>query len=295
MPSNNVYVEQHIPTQLERSWAAFRRNKLAVIGFWCLVGLILVTIFAPLLAPWSPQHQTGHLLMAPSWVQSGQIEYFLGTDDLTRDMLSRLIAGSRLTFGYALMVAIGAGIVGVGIGVLAGMTKGLKSSFLNHILDSILSIPSLLLAIIVVAFLGVGEMQVLLAVWLSLIPRIIRAVYTAVHNEIEKDYIIAARLDGANDFYLLYHSIFPNMAVVLSTEMTRAISVAILDIAALGFLGLGAQPPAPEWGAMLGDSVELIFTAPWTVTLPGMAIAFSVLVVNLVGEGVSQAINAGTE
>lgn len=295
MPSNNVYVEQHIPTQLERSWAAFRRNKLAVIGFWCLVGLILVTIFAPLLAPWSPQHQTGHLLMAPSWVQSGQIEYFLGTDDLTRDMLSRLIAGSRLTFGYALMVAIGAGIVGVGIGVLAGMTKGLKSSFLNHILDSILSIPSLLLAIIVVAFLGVGEMQVLLAVWLSLIPRIIRAVYTAVHNEIEKDYIIAARLDGANDFYLLYHSIFPNMAVVLSTEMTRAISVAILDIAALGFLGLGAQPPAPEWGAMLGDSVELIFTAPWTVTLPGMAIAFSVLVVNLVGEGISQAINAGTE
>ncbi|NUY55584.1 antimicrobial peptide ABC transporter permease SapC [Salinivibrio sp. MA351] len=295
MPSNSVYVEQHIPTQFERTWTAFRRNKLAVIGFWCLAGLLLVTLFAPLLAPWSPQHQTGQLLMPPSWVQSGQIEFFLGTDDLSRDMLSRLIAGSRLTFGLALITALTASLVGIAIGVLAGMTKGLKSSVLNHILDSILSIPSLLLAIIVVAFLGVGETQILLAIWLSLIPRIIRAVYTAVHDEIEKDYIIAARLDGANNIYLLHHSILPNIVTVLSTEVTRAISVAILDVAALGFLGLGAQPPAPEWGAMLGDSIELIFTAPWTVTLPGIAIAFSVLVVNLVGEGVSQAINAGTE
>lgn len=135
----------------------------------------------------------------------------------------------------------------------------------------------------------------MLAIWLALIPRFIRAVYTAVHNEVEKDYIMAARLDGANDFYLLYNSILPNILTVLTNEFTRAISIAILDIAALGFLGLGAQAPMPEWGAMLGDSIELIYLAPWTVTLPGLAITFSVLVVNLVGEGLRQAINAGID
>ncbi|WP_407332728.1 putrescine export ABC transporter permease SapC [Enterovibrio sp. 27052020O] len=295
MPSNSVYLEQHISTQFERSWKAFRENTLAVFGFWCLCLLLLITILAPWISPYDPQFQTGHLLLPPSWDTKGTVDYFLGTDDLTRDMLSRLIAGSRLTFGYAILVALAAGVLGVLIGILAGMTSGLKSSFLNHLLDTVLSIPSLLLAIIVVAFKGPGEMNILLAVWLALIPRFIRAVYTAVHAEMEKEYILAARLDGANSFYLLYHSVLPNILVVLNTEFTRAVSVAILDIAALGFLGLGAQAPSPEWGAMLGDSIELVFTSPWTVTLPGLAIMISVLVVNLVGDGVSQAINAGTE
>ncbi|WP_028022722.1 putrescine export ABC transporter permease SapC [Enterovibrio calviensis] len=295
MPSNSVYLEQHIPTQLERSWKAFRENTLAVFGFWWLCVLILITLLAPWISPYDPQFQTGHLLQPPSWDNAGTVDYFLGTDDLTRDMLSRLIAGSRLTFGYAVLVALAAAVLGVLIGILAGMTSGLKSSFLNHILDTVLSIPSLLLAIIVVAFYGPGELSILLAVWLALIPRFIRAVYTAVHAEMEKEYILASRLDGANSFYLLYHSVLPNILIVLSTELTRAISVAILDIAALGFLGLGAQAPSPEWGAMLGDSIELVFTAPWTVTLPGLAIMISVLVVNLVGDGVSQALNAGTE
>ncbi|MDF2185853.1 putrescine export ABC transporter permease SapC [Grimontia hollisae] len=295
MPSNSVYQEAHIPNQIERSWKAFRENTLAVFGFWCLCLLVLVTVLAPWIAPFDAQYPTGELLMPPSWDTKGSVDYFLGTDDLTRDMLSRLIEGSRLTFGYAILVALAASIIGVLIGILAGMTSGLKSSFLNHLLDTVLTIPSLLLAIIVVAFQGPGELNILLAVWLALIPRFIRAVYTAVHAEMEKEYILAARLDGANNFYLLYHSVLPNILVTLSTELTRAISVAILDIAALGFLGLGAQAPSPEWGAMLGDSIELVFTAPWTVTLPGLAIMISVLVVNLVGDGLTQAINAGTE
>ncbi|MGC9458310.1 ABC transporter permease subunit, partial [Vibrio genomosp. F10] len=164
-----------------------------------------------------------------------------------------------------------AATVGCIIGILAGMTKGLLSSTLNHLLDTIMSIPSLLLAIIFVAFLGFGEFNILLAICLALIPRFIRSVYIAVHNEIEKDYIMAARLDGANDFYLLWSSILPNILIVIATEMTYALSIAILDISALGFLGLGAQAPSSEWGAILGDSVELIYLAPWTVTLPGLA------------------------
>ncbi|MGB7995912.1 MAG: ABC transporter permease subunit, partial [Photobacterium halotolerans] len=150
-------------------------------------------------------------------------------------------------------------------------------------------------AIIIIAYMGTGMTSILLAIWLALIPRFIRAIYSAVHDEMEKEYIIAARLDGANSFYLLYYSILPNIQPVIISELTRAISIAMIDIAALGFLGLGAQSPSPEWGAMLGDSIELIYLAPWTVTLPGLAITFSILVVNLVGEGLRQAINAGVD
>lgn len=295
MPSNNVYYEQKIPTQLNRFWGAFRKNTLAVGGLIILCLLISITLLAPWIPPFSPQFQTEYLLLPPSWDLTGNVDYFLGTDDLTRDILSRLIAGSRLTFGNAILVALAAGIVGILMGVLAGMSSGLKSSLLNHLLDTILSIPSLLLAIIIVAFYGPGENSALLAVWLALIPRFVRSVYTAVHAEMAKEYILAAQLDGAKYFSLFYHSVLPNILITLSTEFTRAISVAILDITALGFLGLGAQPNSPEWGAMLGNAIELVFTAPWTVTLPGLAIMISVLVVNLVGDGVSQAINAGTQ
>lgn len=233
--------------------------------------------------------------MPPSWAPAGTVDYFLGTDDLGRDILSRLIMGSQLTFGAAVAITAIAALIGCFIGVLAGMTKGLLSSTLNHLLDTVMSIPSLLLAIIFVAFLGFGEFNILLAICLALIPRFIRSVYIAVHTEVEKDYIMAARLDGANSFYLLWNSILPNVLTVIATEITLALSVAVLDITALGFLGLGAQAPSTEWGAILGDSVELIYLAPWTVTLPGLSIMFTVVVINLVGDGVRRALNAGIE
>ncbi|MGF1761871.1 putrescine export ABC transporter permease SapC [Aliivibrio kagoshimensis] len=295
MLSNNVYQEEHIPTPRERFLSSYRANSIAVFGFWCLSLLLFVTLLAPWIAPYDAQWKSGVLLQPPSWNNLGTIEYFLGTDDLGRDILSRLIAGSRLTFGYAIVVALLSAIIGTIIGVFAGMTKGLLSSVLNHLLDTVMSIPSMLLAIIFVAFLGTGEFNILLAIWFSLIPRFIRSVYTAVHNEVEKDYIIAARLDGENNFYLLWYSILPNIMAGIVAELTLAISVAILDITALGFLGLGAQAPSPEWGALLGDSIELIYIAPWTVTLPGLFITFTVVVVNLVGDGIRHAIEAGTE
>ncbi|WP_047043606.1 putrescine export ABC transporter permease SapC [Vibrio mexicanus] len=295
MLTNNVYQEERIPTQFERFWRSYRSNNLAMFGLWCLAILLLITIASPWLAPHDPQAQSGELLVPPSWSPVGTVEYFLGTDDLGRDILSRLIVGSQLTFGAAIVITAIATVVGCLIGILAGMTKGLLSSTLNHLLDTVMSIPSLLLAIIFVAFLGFGEFNILLAICLALIPRFVRSVYLAVHTEVEKDYIMAARLDGANDFYLLWNSILPNILVVIASEVTLALSIAILDITALGFLGLGAQAPSTEWGAIIGDSVELIYLAPWTVTLPGLAIMFTVINVNLVGEGVRQALNAGTE
>lgn len=295
MLTNNIYQEERIPTQFERFWRSYRANSLAMFGLWCLILILFVTIFAPLLAPYDPQAQSGELLVPPSWAPAGTVDYFLGTDDLGRDILSRLITGSQLTFGAAVAITAIAALIGCVIGILAGMTRGLLSSVLNHLLDTVMSIPSLLLAIIFVAFLGFGEFNILLAICLALIPRFIRSVYIAVHTEVEKDYIMAARLDGANDFYLLWNSILPNILTVIAAEITLALSVAILDITALGFLGLGAQTPSTEWGAILGDSVELIYIAPWTVTLPGLTIMFTVVVLNLVGEGVRQALNAGIE
>ena len=295
MLTDNIYQEEQIPTQFERFWRSFRANNLAMFGVWSLTILLLVTVFAPWIAPHDPQTQTGELLTPPSWSPEGKVEYFLGTDDLGRDILSRLITGAQLTFGASMIITIIAAILGCFIGILAGMTKGLVSSTLNHLLDTVMSIPSLLLAIIFVAFFGPGEFNVLLAICLALIPRFIRSVYIAVHTEVEKDYIMAARLDGANDFYLLWTSILPNILVTIASELTLAFSIAILDITALGFLGLGAQAPSTEWGAILGDSVELIYLAPWTVTLPGLAIMFVVIMINLVGEGVRQALNAGIE
>ncbi|MCG6270397.1 ABC transporter permease subunit [Vibrio furnissii] len=295
MLTNSVYQEEHIPTQFERFWRSYKANNLAMFGLWCLVLIVIVTLTSYWITPHDPHMQSGELLIPPSWDPAGTVEYFLGTDDLGRDILSRLIDGSRRTFGAAVIITLIATVIGCGIGILAGMTRGLLSSTLNHLLDTVMSIPSLLLAIIFVAFLGFGEFNILLAICLALIPRFIRSLYIAVHNEVEKDYVMAARLDGANDSYLLWHSILPNVLPVIAADITMALSIAILDITALGFLALGAQAPSTEWGAILGDSVELIYLAPWTVTLPGIAIMYTVVMINLVGEGVRQALNAGVE
>ena len=175
------------------------------------------------------------------------------------------------------MVTLAATAFGLVLGAFAGSTHGLRSAVLNHILDTLLSIPSLLLAIIVVAFAGPHLTHAMFAVWLALLPRMVRSIYSMVHDELERDYVIAARLDGATTLNILWFAILPNIAAGLVTEITRALSMAILDIAALGFLDLGAQLPSPEWGAMLGDALELIYVAPWTVMLPGAAIMVSVL------------------
>lgn len=224
-----------------------------------------------------------------------QRSVFLGTDDLGRDILSRLLIGTKSTFGSAIIVTFAATVVGLVLGCLAGMSHGIKSAILNHILDTLLSIPSLLLAIIVVAFVGASLEHAMLAIWLALIPRMVRTLYIAVHDELDKEYIVAARLDGASNIYILWYTVLPNITPILVTELTRALSIAILDIAALGFLDLGAQLPSSEWGAMLGDTLELIYVAPWAVILPGAAIMISVLLVNLLGDGLHRAINAGVE
>ncbi|WP_075181871.1 putrescine export ABC transporter permease SapC [Pantoea sp. 1.19] len=296
MPYDNIYAEKRLPSTLRRTWQLFYRDISAMVGFYGFIALLLLCLFGALIAPYGLDQQfLGYQLLPPSWSRYGDVSFFLGTDDLGRDVLSRLLRGATPTVGGALVVTLAALLVAVVIGVVAGMTRGLRSAVLNHVLDTLLSIPSLLMAIIVVAFLGPRLEHAMLAVFLAILPRLVRAIYSAVHDELEKDYVVAARLDGASNLNILTYAIVPNVLPQMISEITRALSMAILDIAALGFLDLGAQLPSPEWGAMLGDALELIYVAPWMVMLPGAAIMLSVLMVNLLGDGLRRAVVAGVE
>ncbi|ART78969.1 ABC transporter permease subunit [Oceanisphaera avium] len=293
MPAKgNIYPEVHVRSPKEQTWRVFRRNTLAMTGLWGLALLSVLTILAPWLAPYSASAQfSDALLMPPSWENHGNIDFFLGTDDLGRDLLSRLIFGARLTFGNGVLTVLIALLVGGSLGIVAGMSKGYQASILNHFLDTLLAIPSLLLAIILVAILGPSLLHTLIAITLALTPQFTRAIYIAVANEMQKEYLTALRLDGGSRWHMLRYGVLPNLSDTIVSQTTRGLSVAILDITAVGFLGLGAQAPKPEWGTMLADAMELVYLAPWTVALPGLAILLSVLVVNMVGEGLRQAIN----
>ncbi|ALB62906.1 Peptide transport system permease protein sapC (TC 3.A.1.5.5) [Cronobacter condimenti 1330] len=296
MPYDSVYREKRPPGALRTVWRKFYGDTVAMVGLYGCAGLALLCIFGRVFSPYGIDQQfLGYQLLPPSWSRYGEVSFFLGTDDLGRDLLSRLLSGAAPTIGGAFVVTLAATVCGLLLGVLAGATHGLRSAVLNHVLDTLLSIPSLLLAIIVVAFAGPQLSHAMFAVWLALLPRMVRSVYSMVHDELEKDYVTAARLDGATTFNILFFAVLPNTASLLVGEVTRALSIAILDIAALGFLDLGAQLPSPEWGAMLGDALELIYVAPWTVMLPGAAIMVSVLLVNVLGDGIRRAIDAGVE
>lgn len=296
MPFDSVYREKRTPSTLYLTWKKFYGDTTAMIGLYGCSALLLLCLLGGFFSPYQIDQQfLGFQLLPPSWSRYGEISFFLGTDDLGRDVLSRLLSGAAPTVGGALVITLAATLCGIILGVIAGATRGLRSVVLNHILDTLLFIPSLLLAIIVVAFVGPSLSHAMFAVWLALLPRMVRSVYSAVHDELQKEYVIAARLDGASTLNLLRFAVMPNTSALLVTEVTRTLSIAILDIAALGFLDLGAQFPSTEWGSMLGDSLELIYVAPWTVMLPGAAIMVSVLLVNLLGDGLRRAINAGVQ
>jgi len=296
MARDKIYLEETFPSPFMQLWLIFRKTPVAMVGINCFLFLIVLAVFGPLLAPHSPiDGQLDMLLLPPAWHIDGNVSYLLGTDELGRDMLSRLMYGTSLTFGLSFIVVIISLVIGVIIGSLSALTSGIKSSFLNHFLDVTLSIPSLLLAIIIVAILGPSIGNTLWAVVLVLIPQFIHITRYAVKEESRKDYVLASRLDGASPFRILYYSIFPNITDRIMGQATLAQSAAILDIATLGFLGLGAQNSLPEWGATLAHGLDLFYIAPWTVYLPGLAILFAVVATNLVGEGIRHALKLRKE
>lgn len=296
MPNINVFADEHILSPAEQTWKHYSSQQVAMAALWALGLLFFLLVFAPFIAPHEPDLRQAHLLLQPpSWDDLGTVDYFLGTDDLGRDVLSRLLYGLRLTFGNALLISFIALIIGTSIGIAAAISRGLLSSILHHIMDTALSIPSLLLAIIFISVLGPGLDHSLFAILLASIPQFIRGVYLSVYQELQKEYIIALKLDGANNYRIIRYGVFPNIIETLVNLLTRAISSAIIDISALGFLGLGAQRPLSEWGTMLSGATDLVFIAPWTVVLPGLAILVTIFVVNVVGESVRQSIIAGID
>ncbi|EIJ70176.1 ABC transporter permease subunit [Pasteurella bettyae] len=272
-------------------WYIFRRSRITMFSLYAFIGLILLAILSPFITPYNSNTQfIGQELIPPSWFPDGEVIYFFGTDDIGRDLLSRLIAGVTYTFGSATIVIIFTGILGGILGIIAGMSTGIRSRILSHFLDAFLSVPILLIAMIIATLMEASLFNAMLAIFLALLPHFIHEIYQAIQQELKKEYVLMLQLDGSSNIELLKETILPNISVHYIKELTRAFVVAILDISALSFISLGAQRPAPEWGAMIRDSLELIYLAPWTVILPGIAIITSSLIVIILGTGISKAI-----
>jgi cationic peptide transport system permease protein len=296
MKKLRLYYEEHNKGPFRLLWKHFSQQHSAFFGFITLVVLLLLAVLTPFLTPHDPYLQNSQLLLIPpSWQDSGLVSYPLGTDDLGRDLMSRLMAGTSYTFGLAILAVFGSLFVGVILGALSGMSKGVKSSIFNHLLDLALTIPSLLLAIVIVAVLGPGLLNTIWAIMLALLPQFVHGVRNAIQQQLKQDYVTAYRLDGANRRQLLLNVIFPNIWEQLVLMFTMALSTAVLDVAALGFLSIGAQSPTAEWGSMIADSLDSIYLAPWTVALPGLMIFITVLAVNLVGDGIRVAMKKRRE
>jgi len=271
-------------------WHYFSENKGAVVGLFVFAALVLVALTAPLIAPHEPYQQyRDALLLPPAWVEGGSWAFPLGTDAVGRDMLSRLIYGSRFSLFIGVVVVTLSLTGGIVMGLVAGYFRGAVDVVIMRVMDVILAFPSLLLALVLVAILGPGLINAMIAISLVLQPHFVRLTRAAVLTERGKDYVIAARVAGAGPIRLMTRTILPNCLAPLIVQGTLSFSTAILDAAALGFLGLGAQPPTPEWGTMLAEAREFILSAWWVVTFPGLAILVTVLAINLVGDGLRDA------
>ena len=277
---------------LKEFWFYFSENKGAVAGLVIFAALVLAALFAPLIAPHSPTLQyRDALLLPPAWVEGGQAAFPLGTDAVGRDMLSRLIYGARFSLFIGVVVVSVALTGGILLGLVAGFFRGWVDVLIMRVMDVILAFPSLLLALVLVAILGPGLVNAMIAIALVLQPHFVRLTRAAVMAERTRDYVIAARVAGAGPLRLMLRTILPNCLAPLIVQATLSFSTAILDAAALGFLGMGAQPPTPEWGTMLAEAREFILRAWWVVTFPGVAILVTVLAINLVGDGLRDALD----
>jgi len=277
---------------LRTFWHYFAVNRGAVIGLVVFVLLVLVAIFAPLIAPHLPDTQDKtSFLTPPVWEQGGKAEYVLGTDAVGRDILSRLLYGARYSLVIGAVVVSLALVGGITLGLIAGYFRGWVDALIMRVMDLILAFPSLLLALVLVTILGPGLFNAMLAIALVLQPHFARLVRAAVMAEKTREYVTAAKVAGAGHMRLMLRTILPNCLGPLIVQATLSFSNAILEAAALGFLGLGAQPPTPEWGTMLASAREFILRAWWVVTFPGLAILITVLAINLVGEGLRDALD----
>jgi len=278
--------------QLREFWHYFSENKGAVAGLCIIVLLVFLAIFADVVAPYSPVEQyREHFLQPPVWQEGGSWQFILGTDGLGRDMLSRLIHGARLSLYVGCIVISISFTAGISLGLIAGFFGGFFGMLIMRAMDIILAFPSILLALVLVAILGPSLTNAMIAVAIVVLPHFVRLTRASVMSERTKDYVTSARVAGAGALRLMFVTVLPNCMAPLIVQATLTFSTAILDAAALGFLGQGAQTPTPEWGAMLADARQYIQAAWWVVTFPGLAILVTVLAINLFGDGLRDALD----
>ena len=273
-------------------WGYFSANRGALAGLAIVIFVLALAAFADLIAPYPPDLTNNAVfLKPPAWQAGGSWAYPPGTDAIGRDMLSRLVHGARLSLLIGMAVVAISIAAGIALGLVAGYARGVTEIAIMRLMDIILTLPSLLLAIVIVAILGPGIMNAMLAVAVVVLPHYVRITRASVIAEMSKDYVTAARAGGAGKVRLMFGEVLPNCAAPLIVQASLGVSTAILDAAALGFLGLGAQPPSPEWGTMLADAREFVLRAWWVVTFPGVMILVTVLAFNLLGDGLRDALD----
>ena len=273
-------------------WQYFRQNRGALGGLVVICILLFMALLAPLLVPHDPNEQfRDALLVPPFWQEGGTTNYLLGTDDIGRDIFSRIVYGARISLSVGFMVVALAVMFGISLGLIAGFFRGAVETLIMRAMDIMLALPSLLLAIVIVAILGPSLVNAAMAVVIVQLPHFVRLTRAAVISEVDKDYVTASRISGASLLRLMLITVLPNCMAPLIVQATLGFSTAVLDLAALGFLGLGAQPPTPEWGTMLSNALQFIQRAWWVVTFPGLAILIVVLSFNLMGDGLRDALD----
>ncbi|WP_432360811.1 nickel transporter permease [Sporosarcina sp. UB5] len=268
------------------AWRSFRRSKVAVAGMVIILFFILLAIFGPLVVKEGINEQ-----MAADRLQPPSSEYWLGTDDFGRDILSRIIHGARISLSVGFLSVIASVIVGSFLGIVAGYYGRWTDTIISRIFDIMLAFPAILLAIAIVSVLGPGLENALIAIAIINVPNFGRLIRSKVLSIKEDEYIMAAKAIGMKDARILFSHILPNSMAPVIVQGTLAVATAILEAAALGFLGLGAQAPQPEWGKMLADSKSYLQSAPWTMIFPGLSIMLTVLGFNLVGDGLRDALD----
>jgi peptide/nickel transport system permease protein len=272
--------------RLRESWQRFRRHRTAMAGLMLLVALLVLALAAPLLTSYNPERQSLSQALRPiSWAHP------LGTDHLGRDILARLLYGGRLSLMIGFL-AVGLGVaIGVPLGAVSGFQGGFTDLVIQRFADILLSFPGFLLALSLVAILGVGLQNVIISVGISAVPSFIRLVRGSVLSIREQVYVQAADAIGQRRVLIIFRHVLPNAMAPVIVQATLSLGFAILVAAGLGFLGLGVQPPTPEWGTMLGEGRQYIFRAPGLTTYPGLVIFLAVLGFNLFGDGLRDALD----
>lgn len=289
-------VDSSLPMSQQSSFKAFTQaflsNRGATLGFIFIVLLLVFGVFAEVIAPHDPIEQfRDAALLPPMWMEGGSAQFILGTDDLGRDIFSRIIYGTRLSIFNGLLIVVISTVIGVFFGLIAGYFGGVVDIIITRIVDIIIALPSLLVAIAVIVVLGPSLINAAIAIGFVSIPGFVRQTRIAVRIEKSKDYVTATRLLGASHMRLMFNTILPNTLSPIAVQATLGFSSAILTMSALGFLGIGAQPPTPEWGTMLSESTKYQLIAWWTVTFPGLAILLTVIAFNRMGDGIRDALD----